>query len=144
MKKNFTTAPFGILLPLTLAMILGVPAGNSADVTPTSQTPSVKTKSATVTTETGIASYYGSKYHGKPTASGEIFNMNELTAAHPKLAFGTRVKVTHLESQRSVVVRINDRGPFVPGRIIDLSQAAAAELQMVRSGVARVTLEVLK
>jgi rare lipoprotein A len=94
--------------------------------------------------ETGIASYYGTKYHGKPTASGEVFDMNDLTAAHPKLAFGTRVKVTHLENNRSVIVRINDRGPFVQGRVIDLSQAAAAELQMVQSGLAQVKLEVLK
>jgi rare lipoprotein A len=93
--------------------------------------------------EVGIASYYGGKFHGRLTANGETFDMNELTAAHPRLAFGTRVKVTHLEANRSVIVRINDRGPFVKGRIIDLSQAAAQELQMIRSGIARVKLEVL-
>jgi len=93
---------------------------------------------------TGIASYYADKYHGKPTASGEIFDMHQLTAAHPKLRFGTIVKVTRLDNQRSVLVRINDRGPFIGGRVIDLSLAAAKELQMVRQGLAEVTLEIVK
>lgn len=96
------------------------------------------------TTESGVASYYGVPYHGRQTASGEIFNMNDLTAAHPTLKFGTKVKVTHLSSSRSVTVRINDRGPFVKGRVIDLSQAAAAELQMIRTGLADVKIEVLE
>jgi len=96
------------------------------------------------TTETGLASYYGTKYHGRPTASGEVFNMNDLTAAHPRLAFGTRVKVTHLANHKSITVRINDRGPFVKGRVIDLSQAAAHELQMIQSGLAAVKLEIVE
>jgi rare lipoprotein A len=96
-----------------------------------------------IAAEVGIASYYGAKFHGRLTANGETFDMNELTAAHQRLAFGTRVRVTHLDANRSVIVRINDRGPFVKGRIIDLSQAAAAELQMTQSGLARVKLEVL-
>ena len=96
------------------------------------------------TTETGLASFYGTKYHGQPTASGEVFNMNELTAAHPRLAFGTRVKVTHLANHKSVTVRINDRGPFVKGRVIDLSQAAAYELRMVDDGLAAVKIEVVE
>ena len=94
--------------------------------------------------ETGIASYYADKYHGRKTASGETFDMHALTAAHPTYPFGTRVKVTHLKSQRSVIVRINDRGPFVKGRVIDLSLAAAEQLRMVRSGLAQVTLEILE
>lgn len=93
--------------------------------------------------ETGVASYYGVPYHGRQTASGEVFDMNELTAAHPTLKFGTKVKVTHLANNRSVTVRINDRGPFVKGRVIDLSKAAAEELQMVRAGLAEVKIEVL-
>lgn len=97
----------------------------------------------TAKAETGVASYYGVPYHGRQTASGEVFDMNELTAAHPTLKFGTKVKVTHLANQRSVTVRINDRGPFVKGRVIDLSKAAAEELQMVRAGLAEVKLEVL-
>lgn len=94
--------------------------------------------------ETGVASYYADKYHGKQTASGEIFDMHALTAAHPNYKFGTRVKVTHLASNRSVTVRINDRGPFIKGRVIDLSLAAAKELQMVKSGIAQVKLEIVE
>ena len=92
---------------------------------------------------TGVASYYADKYHGKLTANGEIFDMHALTAAHPTYPFGTRVKVMHMENRRSVIVRINDRGPFVKGRVIDLSLAAAKQLRMVRSGLAQVTLEIL-
>ncbi len=98
----------------------------------------------TTSTETGIASYYGTKYHGRQTANGEIFDMTALTAAHPKLKFGTKVKVTHLANNRSVVVRINDRGPFIKGRVIDLSQAAAEELQMIRAGLADVKIEIVE
>lgn len=94
--------------------------------------------------ETGIASYYSNKFHGRQTANGEIFDMHQMTAAHPRLAFGTRVKVTHVENNRSVTVRINDRGPFVKGRVIDLSLAAAEELQMVQAGIAQVKLELVK
>jgi rare lipoprotein A len=98
----------------------------------------------TVGAETvGAASYYADKYHGRPTASGEIFNQRDLTAAHRSLPFGTRVKVTRLTNQRSVVVRINDRGPFAPGRILDLSRAAAEALGMVEAGLAEVRVEVL-
>ncbi len=89
----------------------------------------------------GTASYYGKAHHGKRTASGERFNQNALTAAHRTLAFGTRVRVTNLDNGRSVVVRINDRGPFGRGRIIDLSRAAAEQLNMLRSGTAPVRLE---
>ena len=93
--------------------------------------------------EAGTASYYADKYHGRPTASGEIFDMHQLTAAHPQLKFGTVVRVTNTANHRAVLVRINDRGPFVTGRVIDLSLAAAEELQMVSSGLAPVTLEVV-
>lgn len=95
-------------------------------------------------TEAGIASYYADAYHGRPTASGERFDMHQLTAAHPRLKFGTRVRVTNTANHRSVLVRINDRGPFVAGRVIDVSRAAAEELQMIRSGLAAVTLEVVE
>lgn len=95
-------------------------------------------------TVTGKASWYGGKFHGRKTASGERFNKNALTAAHRKLPFGTKVRVTHLGNHKSVVVRINDRGPFGnKGRIIDISEAAAKRLGMKQSGVARVKLEVL-
>jgi rare lipoprotein A len=91
----------------------------------------------------GIASFYGKRFHGRRTASGQRFDQHGLTAAHRTLRFGTRVRVTRVGSRRSVVVTINDRGPFAKGRIIDLSRGAAARLGMVDSGVARVRLEVL-
>lgn len=90
---------------------------------------------------TGEASWYGPGFAGRKTASGERFNPRDLTAAHRKLPFGTKVKVTHLENGRSVVVRINDRGPYAGRRIIDLSKAAAREIDMLRSGTA--TVEVM-
>jgi len=92
---------------------------------------------------TGVASFYGGRFHGRLTASGVRFNQNALTAAHRSLPFGTRVRVTHLGNGRSVDVHINDRGPFVGGRIIDLSQGAAGMLGMHGQGVARVKVTVL-
>ena len=93
--------------------------------------------------ESGVASWYGIPYDGRPTASGEIFNMENLTAAHRTLPFQTWVEVTNLSNGRQVNVRITDRGPFARGRIIDLSLAAARELDMVRTGTARVKLKVI-
>jgi rare lipoprotein A len=92
----------------------------------------------------GTASYYGADFAGRRTASGERFDPQALTAAHPVLPFGTRVRVTNLENGRSVTVRINDRGPYTAGRILDVSWEAARELGMLRSGVARVRLEVVR
>ena len=92
----------------------------------------------------GWTSWYGEAYHGRRTASGEVYNMHKLTAAHRDLPFGTRVRVTHTGSQRSLVVRINDRGPFVGNRILDLSYAAAGRLGIVRSGLAMIRLELLE
>jgi rare lipoprotein A len=93
--------------------------------------------------EEGLASWYGGKFQGRRTASGEIFDTHLLTAAHRSLPFGTRVRVTSLENGRSVEVRINDRGPFVAGRVIDLSLAAARAIGLAGRGVAAVRLEVL-
>lgn len=93
--------------------------------------------------QVGRASWYGEAFQGRPTASGEPFDMYAHTAAHRNLPFGTRVRVTNLENGRSVVVRINDRGPWVEGRIIDLSYAAARELGMLEAGVVRVELRLL-
>jgi len=90
--------------------------------------------------ETGMASWYGYPYHGRPTASGEIYDMNKLTAAHRKLPFNTWVRVENLANHRKIDVRINDRGPFVRGRIIDLSRAAALGIDMLGSGTAKVRL----
>ena len=91
--------------------------------------------------ETGLASFYNDKFEGKKTASGEIYKANKLTAAHRTLPFGTRVKVTNLSNDRSVVVTVNDRGPFVEKRIIDLSRAAAEKLGYIKQGVAEVKVE---
>ena len=93
--------------------------------------------------ETGIASWYGHPYHGRASASGEIYDMEQMTAAHRTLPFGTWVRVHDLDNQKSVDVRINDRGPFVDGRIIDLSHAAARAIDMIGPGTARVRLEIL-
>lgn len=94
--------------------------------------------------EVGLASWYGNEFHGRPTSSGEVFDTNDMTAAHKTLPFGAHVMVTNLENDRSVVVRINDRGPFVKGRIIDLSYAAARVLGIVGPGTARVRLDALR
>ncbi|RMF30727.1 MAG: septal ring lytic transglycosylase RlpA family protein [Bacteroidetes bacterium] len=94
-------------------------------------------------TQYGQASYYHDKFHGTKTASGETYNKNDLTAAHKTLPFGTMVKVTRLDNNKSVTVRINDRGPFDPGRIIDLSRRAAEEIGLIQDGVARVKVEVV-
>ena len=93
--------------------------------------------------QTGIASWYGEDFHGRRTSSREIYDMNDLTAAHNTLPFGTMAVVTNLNNGRSVVVRINDRGPFVKSRIIDLSYAAARAIDMIGTGTAPVRVEVL-
>lgn len=94
-------------------------------------------------TQIGAASWYGSKYHGRKTSSGERYNKNDMTAAHKTLPFGTMVKVTNPANDQSVVLRINDRGPFVGKRIIDVSEAAARKLGMHEDGVAKVIVEVM-
>ena len=93
--------------------------------------------------QTGVASWYGPKFHGKTTSNKEVYDMYDLTAAHKSLPFGTYVEVTNLNNGKSVTVRINDRGPFVQGRIIDLSYAAAKAVDMIGSGTAPVKLEIL-
>ena len=105
------------------------------------QTPAAPARVGAI--ETGVASWYGVPYHGRRAASGEIYDMEKLTAAHRSLPFETWVEVTNLSNGRSVGVRINDRGPFVHGRIIDLSQAAARDLGMLGPGTARVQLRVI-
>jgi rare lipoprotein A len=92
-------------------------------------------------TQTGVASYYGPELHGRRTASGERFNRNAMTAAHRTVPFGTHLKVTNLSNGRSVIVRVNDRGPFIRGRIVDVSQGAARQIGMQGRGVARVRIQ---
>jgi len=92
----------------------------------------------------GLASWYGQRHQGLKTASGETFDKNKLTAAHRTLPFGTRLRVTNVENRKSVVVRVNDRGPHVAGRVLDLSYGAAQALGMTGAGVARVEAVVLR
>lgn len=91
----------------------------------------------------GIASYYHDKFHGRKTASGQVYNKNIPSAAHKTLPLGTKVKVTDTKTGKSIVVKVNDRGPFIGGRIIDLSRSAARQLGILKRGLARVEVEVL-
>ena len=92
----------------------------------------------------GTASWYGDPFHGRLTANGEIYNMHELTAAHRALPFGTQLQVTNLKNDRSVTLRVNDRGPYIPGRFLDVSFGAAAQLNFVNSGLADVRVEIIQ
>lgn len=94
-------------------------------------------------TQVGSASYYANKFNGKPTASGVIFDQKKLTAAHRTLPFGSKIKVTNLKNKKSVIVEVIDRGPFVKGRIVDLSKAAALKLDFIADGIIKVKVEVL-
>ena len=100
--------------------------------------------SPAVWTETGVASWYGEPFHGRKTASGEKYDMNDLTCAHPTLAFGTRLRVENLDNGRSITVRVNDRGPFKKERILDVSRKAAQELGMIGPGTAQVRISVVE
>jgi rare lipoprotein A len=154
---------FGILAPLVVLVLLSVFAKETAipaNAFPTPphaveqqaqpiqpaelMAPTVSTKVTTLSRiKSGMASWYGNVLQGHRTASGRRFNMFELTAAHRDLPFGSKVKVTNLRNHRTVVVTITDRGDLFPERVIDLSYAAAKELQMIKSGVDPVTLEVM-
>jgi rare lipoprotein A len=117
------------------AALLAVPA-------PETNVPS-QAAEAPLWTQNGKVSWYGPGFHGRRTANGEIFNTNEMTMAHRSLAFGSRVRVTNLDNGRSIVVRVNDRGPYVGGRIADLSHAAASRLGFVEDGVVRARIELI-
>jgi rare lipoprotein A len=130
---------------LTVAGLLGCQRKRADRVIP--QPPRQPTASATVSlgyTEEGIGSWYGHPYHGRPAADGEIYDMEKLTAAHRTFPFNTWVRVFDLDSTKSVDLRIIDRGPFVDGRIIDVSHAAAREIDMIGPGIARVRVEVIR
>jgi peptidoglycan lytic transglycosylase len=129
---------------LAAALVLGAchraPPPQSPTPTGPNRIPTPMDPTEPVIFEEGIASWYGRAFDGRPTASGEIFDSSALTAAHRRLPFGTLVRVVNVESGDEVVVRINDRGPHVSGRIIDVSRAAADSLGMVRAGTADVRL----
>jgi rare lipoprotein A len=122
-------------LPSQACTLVGGPSGPPSPAAPGA--------SPAAWTETGVASWYGEPFHGRTTASGETYDMNDLTCAHRTLPFGTRLHVRNLENGRTVVVRVNDRGPFAKDRIVDLSRRAARELEMIGPGTARVRITVL-
>jgi rare lipoprotein A len=144
------SATFAVLgLAFTLAAhAQTTPAPAKAEATPVpAATPApapVAAPAASTGGMDGLAAYYSNRLNGRKTASGQVFDQGKLTAAHPTLPFGTMVKVTNTKNNRSVVVRINDRGPTQPGRVIDLSRAAASKLGMLRAGLVPVKLEVVK
>jgi rare lipoprotein A len=130
------------VLLAVLALLSACGHGKARASIPTSKSPNVKVPDSELE---GVASYYAEPYNGRRTASGEIFDTyNGMTAAHKTLPFNTVVRVKNLQNGEEVDVRINDRGPFVKGRVIDLSLAAAKEIDLVRAGVAPVKLKVLK
>ena len=129
------------LAPLTRAQQASAPVAATAPAATASPASEVKAGSADATE--GKVAYYGRKFAGRKTASGERFNPNALTMAHKTLPMGTMVRVTNLKNNKSVVVRVNDRGPSTPDRVGDLSQAAAGKIRMLRSGVVQAKLEVV-
>src|SRR5206468_3788707 len=131
--------PVGVTVVLTLGGCSG--QWRPAPVPGPVVVPPVSTPGAV---QTGIASWYGPGFHGKRTANGEVYDQYELTAAHQTLPLGTRVMVTSLSNGRAVEVRVNDRGPFVGGRVIDLSYAAASVIGMIGPGVMPVRVEILE
>jgi len=134
------------------AMIVGLGAAqgpNSSEASTTPNSPTRKPENRKQATklhpyQVGTASWYGEDFEGKPTASGEDYDMFDMTAAHPTLPLGTYVRVTNLRNGRAVVVKVNDRGPIVPGRIIDLSYGAACVLRFEHRGLQRVRLDLIK
>src|SRR5690349_11765121 len=140
-----------ILRPLLLAAGLGMSACTSVSLPPPEpQLPpdpvpaAAQREQRPLYRQTGLASWYGRSHHGRTTANGERFDMNALTAAHRNLELGTVVRVTNLATGESVRVRINDRGPYIKGRVLDLSDKAARRLGMHETGIARVRIEVFE
>jgi rare lipoprotein A len=130
---------------LTIAGLLGCHHKRAGGkIPPPPKQPSASAVVSPGYTEEGIASWYGHPYHGRPAADGEIYDMEKLTAAHRTFPFNTWVRVYDLDSTKSVDLRIIDRGPFVEGRIIDVSHAAARDMDMIGPGTARVRVEVIR
>jgi rare lipoprotein A len=138
------------LMIVALVVGLGAAQGpNNSEATPTPNSPTRKPENRKQASknppyQVGTASWYGEYFEGKPTASGESYEMYDMTAAHPTLPLGTYVRVTNLRNGRAVVVKVNDRGPIIPGRIIDLSYGAARVLKFEQRGLQRVRLDVVK
>ena len=125
-------------------IIKAVDSGTDLYVAKAKTTSTKEKTSNSGSSQSGIASYYGKGLHGSRTASGERHNRNEMVAAHKSLPFGTKVKVTNLSNGKEVVVKINDRGPFVKGRVIDLSYGAFSKIENPGKGITKVKLDVLK
>ncbi len=144
---------FGLAIALSVVSLGAAQGPNSSGrgrtqtstthISPNSPTPRKRAKGRRPY-EVGTASWYGVYFHGKATASGEPYNMFDLTAAHPSLPIGTWVRVTNLRNGRWVVVRINDRGPIIPGRIIDLSYGTALALELKTQGIQQVRLDIVQ
>ncbi|MFV0456786.1 MAG: septal ring lytic transglycosylase RlpA family protein [Pseudomonas sp.] len=131
-----------LLAPLSLALLVS----GCADRAPMPSSPEAHTPPSSQShfSQRGKASYYARMHHGQRTASGELHDQRAMVAAHRSLPFGTRVRVTNLRNNKQVTVRINDRGPFVRGRIVDLSRAAAERIGMIDEGVVGVRIETLE
>jgi rare lipoprotein A len=121
-----------------------IPGNPARDARPTLAEPAIPAGTVSLASETGLASWYGPPYHARRGSNGEIYNMHAMTAAHRTLPLGSIVRVTNLKTNHSALVRITDRGPFIPGRILDLSLAAAQKCDVYRPGVAEVRVEVMQ
>lgn len=131
----------GALAVLSALIAAGCAAAGPANYGPSEPLPNCSEAGGYA--ETGTASWYGRPHHGRRTASGQVFDMHRLTAAHRTLPFGSRIRVTNIRNGRSVLLTVNDRGPFVGGRVLDVSYRAARELNFVRAGLAPVRLETI-
>ncbi len=141
LSANLTSFP--VLGKSTRYSLKNNSSGDALQSVPTSKKGAYTQNQAHFPVTEGKASFYANQFHGRKTANGETFNMNQLTAAHPSLPFGTWVRVTNLRNRKEVIVRINDRGPYVKGRVIDLSIGAAKKIGLLKSGITKVKLEAL-
>lgn len=137
--SSFSHAAMPVQVPIN-SLIDGIKNG---DEQKKKKTKGKKIKAKVGTCISGIASWYGEPHHGRKTASGEVFNMYKMTAAHRTLPLGTMVKVTNTDNGKSVIVKINDRGPFIKNRILDLSYEAAKRLNMMNSGHIKVLVQII-
>src|SRR5438093_9140029 len=142
MRRSIAHGVAAVLLVVSLRAAQGPTSSESRSNVPQKSRVTVKKQAKPY--QVGTASWYGDYFQGKPTASGEPYDMFDLTAAHPTLPLGTYVRVTNLRNGRSVVVKVNDRGPIVPGRIIDVSYSTARVLQFKAQGLQRVRLDLVQ
>jgi peptidoglycan lytic transglycosylase len=144
MRRRFAHGLAAVFLVVSLGAAQGPTSSGSGQTRKSKESQRATVKRHSKPYEVGTASWYGSYFEGRLTASGEPYNMYDLTAAHPTLPLGTLVRVTNLRNGRSVIVRINDRGPVVPGRIIDVSYSTAKVLKFKAKGLQRVRLDIVQ